>query len=164
MRSLFIVVGILLLLFFPGWWASFFAFPMSDRVSEGTNSSPYPALDSIERTTLAIALSIVLYSAIVFVLYNFPGGGVLDAENFAIVIVLLNIMLFAAAAWRKRWIHPIFTLVLGIFPMSVILANRVFSIALTMKSFAVEVTLLLLVIILLRVSIPASWVGFQKRS
>ncbi len=153
-RSFTIVVGMLLFLYFPGWWVSFVEFPLSDRFGDETTGSSHRTLDIIERITLAVALSIVLSSATVFVLYIFPGGGALNAENFAIAIILLNIMLFAAAGGRKKWIQWIPALVLGIFPLIVIAVNQIFAVATTTKNFAIEILFLLLVLLIIRIVTP----------
>lgn len=101
-RSFNLVVGSLFILFFPGWFLSFITFPMSDGLNDESELSSRRALDIIERCTLAVALSIIISSIIVFVLYNFLGSSKLTPINFIVAAVFLNSILFAVATLRKK--------------------------------------------------------------
>lgn len=150
-RSFNLVVGSLFVLFFPGWWVSFIAFPVNDSLSDEAGVSSRRSLDIIERCTLAVALSIIISSLTVFVLYNFPGNSKLVPKNFIVATALLAILLFAAATWRKRWIHITSVLILGVFPFVVFALNQVFNIAITVRNLIGELLVLFLVLIVVKI-------------
>lgn len=145
-----LVVGSLFILVLPGWLISFIEFPYSDRLSGTEGLLSRRALDWIERLTLAVTLSIIISSAIVFALFNFPEGSKLTPKNFSVATILLNVMFFAMAAWRAKWIPFAFTFVLGAFPLIVIVVNQVFAVAITARNFLIEVSFLLLVLIIIQ--------------
>lgn len=150
-RSFSLVTGSFFVLFFPGWLLSFIAFPLSEGLSDKTEATSHCALDLIERSTLAVALSIIISSLVVFVLYNFPEGGKLIPKNFVVADTLVNMMLFATVAWRKRYIPFTSVLVLGIFPFLVVALNLVFSIAITVRNFISAVLILCVVLLVIRI-------------
>ncbi len=141
-------LSIVFMLYFPGWWASFIWFPFTEKIDDETGASSHLAFDIIERITLAIVLSIIVSSIVVFVLHYFPGGSRLNPENLGIAIMLLNSTLFGAAAFRKNWIHFAYALSLGAFPLIIIGANQIFAVALSIKNFVIEILLLSLVLLI----------------
>jgi len=142
-----IVAGIFILLL-PGWCTTIFFFPRSERIledgmQEGAQKGrrQQGALDPIERTTLAIILSIIISSTVVFIL-NAVSGDKLTPRNLAIAMVLTNLMLCAGMAWRTQRVLLRYALPIILFPFATIVVNWL-GVAFTIRNFKLEVVGLL---------------------
>ncbi|MBI4135631.1 DUF1616 domain-containing protein [Candidatus Uhrbacteria bacterium] len=144
-----IVAGIFIFLL-PGWCTTLFFFPRSERImgdgmQEGEQKvkRQQRALDPIERTTLAVALSIIISSAVVFTLNVFSGDK-FTPRNLAIAIVLTNFMLYGGMAWRTQRVLARYALPIILFPFAIIVLNWLGAVF-TIRNFKLEVVGLFLV-------------------
>lgn len=95
----YVLFGSAMVLFLPGFFATFIFFPKRDGMSYGGEDIVHNerALDMIERITLAILLSIVITSAIVFGLHNLFETSRLTPRNLALSVIFVNIISGAVA-------------------------------------------------------------------
>ena len=109
LQSAQIVIGSILVLFLPGFFATLIFFPHHDSViARKKEVSPSRSLDMIERITLAILLSIIITSAVVYILARTIAvssqGVELYLQDLAIFIILANVVLAGIIfiVWRYR--------------------------------------------------------------
>jgi hypothetical protein len=114
-----------LLLLLPGLWISYYFYPDSEKCFADDDSSKRSVLDPIERTTLAFALSVVTTSIVVYGLGTVVGGVKLQPKNLAVAILFVNIILFAVAATKKRWISRVSAVSIGAPPIILVALNIV---------------------------------------
>lgn len=141
----FAVAGMFIFLI-PGWCVTLIFFPDNDRILEDrAREGKQHSLDLVERLTLAVILSIIISSAVVFALNIMPGEK-LTPRNLAVGFAMTNLVLGAVAAWRKKRLSRRYVFPVALFPLVVIVLNWL-GVALTIRNFAVEVLGLLLIII-----------------
>ena len=101
-QSLAMIMMSIFFLFLPGLFTTFIFFPrhLSFRAIVEDQELRH-ALDSLERVTLAVLLSIVITSALVYILYIVQFGvsseSALTLLNFVLFVIVINILLCMGA-------------------------------------------------------------------